>query len=96
MARKKVAKKQQPPATTTVVPHRAVDLHSLMERAKTGESAAVRAHLDAGGSPTVRVEVTTASKVLSVPLLHAVVCHSSHPHTKLAECVEMLIRAEAA
>eukprot|EP00953_Heterococcus_sp_UTEX-ZZ885_P015760 8882-Heterococcus_DN1.PRE.1 len=66
-----------------------------MERAKMGETAAVRAYLNAGGSPTVLVEVKAASKGLSEPLLHAVVCHSGHPHTELAECVEMLISAGA-
>jgi hypothetical protein len=60
MARKKVDKKQQSTTSTTVVTHRAVDLHSLMERAKTGESAAVRAYLDAGGSPTVLVDFTNS------------------------------------
>jgi ankyrin repeat protein len=37
----------------------------------------------------------TANGVMAVPLLHAVICCSSHPHTELAECVEMLIRAAA-
>jgi hypothetical protein len=96
MARKKASKKRQPLATTAVVPHQAVDLHSLMERAKTGESAAVRSYLAAGGSPTVLVKFAAASGILAISLLHAVICHSGHPHTELAECVEMLVSAGAA
>jgi hypothetical protein len=71
MARKKVARKQQASATTaTMVTRHAVHLHSLMERAKTGESAAVggRSYLDAGGSLNMLVKVTAAGGVLTATL----------------------------
>jgi uncharacterized protein len=92
MARKKAQRKQE----TTLVPHRTPNLSILQERAKTGESAdAVRAYLDAGGTPMARVQIKDALNRHEVPLLHSMALTNAHPHRELAESVGLLMAAGA-
>eukprot|EP00953_Heterococcus_sp_UTEX-ZZ885_P003496 2399-Heterococcus_DN1.PRE.7 len=70
MAQKKAQRKQE----TTLMPHRTPNLTAFLERAKTGESAqALKAYLDAGGSPMAVLEVSVrggGSVLQKLPLLH--------------------------
>eukprot|EP00953_Heterococcus_sp_UTEX-ZZ885_P034558 17884-Heterococcus_DN1.PRE.3 len=89
MARKKALKKQQ---GTTLVPHRTPNLSALLERAKSGDATqAVEAYLDAGGSAGVLVQAHGQQ----MPLLHFMALHNNHPHTELAESVQLLLDAGA-
>jgi hypothetical protein len=75
-----------------LVPHRSLHL----ERASTGNSAqAVKAFLDAGGSPMAVVSVRGAEGVVQLPILHNIAYESAHPHRELAESVQLLIDAGA-
>jgi hypothetical protein len=66
----------------------ALHLSILLHRAKLGASEqAVRAYLDAGGSPDVLLQ----NEEDHMPLLHYMALGSEHPHTELAECVRLLI-----
>eukprot|EP00953_Heterococcus_sp_UTEX-ZZ885_P034585 17899-Heterococcus_DN1.PRE.2 len=77
--------------------HTASSLSTLLERAKTGDSAlVVQAYLDAGGLPTAMVELKYPNgDVLRVPLLHSMALRNAHPHRALAESVRMLVAAGA-
>jgi uncharacterized protein len=93
MARKEAHKKK---AETTLVPHRTPDLNSLLDRARTGDSAlAVKAYLDAGGVVGALVLGGGPSGMQQIPLLHHMALYSSHPHAELAECVRLLVAAGA-
>jgi ankyrin repeat protein len=62
----------------------------------SGDSVqAVKAYLDAGGSPGVLVSVLTPDGVIHMPLLHSMVFLAEHPHRELAECVRLLVAAGA-
>eukprot|EP00953_Heterococcus_sp_UTEX-ZZ885_P003504 2400-Heterococcus_DN1.PRE.7 len=82
-----------PPCSSTT----ATALYVLLERAKTGDSAqALKAYLDAGGSPTAVPEVRVrggGSVLRKLPLLHYLAYNSPHPHHPLPECVRLLIAA---
>jgi ankyrin repeat protein len=92
MARKKASRKQE----TTLVPHRTPDLSSLLESARTGGSTqAAEAYRNAGGSPAALVDLPRATGVQRLPLMHSIALTSSHPHTHLAACVELLVAAGA-
>jgi ankyrin repeat protein len=92
MARKKAQKKQE----TTLVSHRTPNLSVLRERAQNGDSArAVKAYLDAGGSPMSLVPVIDGDCTLQLPLLHFMVLFNVHPHKELAESVKLLVEAGA-
>jgi uncharacterized protein len=92
MARKKAQKKQE----TNLVPHRTPNLSALLERAKSGESAdAVRAYLDAGGSPAALGEWRRGQHALQLPLLHCMAFLNAQPHEELAESVRLLVAAGA-
>jgi uncharacterized protein len=91
MARKQAHKKE-----TTMVPHRTPNLSALLERAKTGNSAAdVEAYLDAGGAADVCVHQKIGQHQLQLPLLHSMALASAHPHRELAESVRLLVEAGA-
>jgi ankyrin repeat protein len=77
--------------------HTAPSLSTLLERAKTGDSAlVVQAYLDAGGLATEVVDLRyTNGDVLRVPLLHSMIVRNAHPHRKLAESVGLLVAAGA-
>jgi uncharacterized protein len=93
MARKRAQRNKQ---ETSLVPHRTPDLSSLLERAKTGRSAqAVKAFLDAGGSPLTVVSCDSSDGVVQIDLLHCVILTNPHPHRELAESVRMLVAAGA-
>jgi ankyrin repeat protein len=92
MARKKEQRKQE----TTLVPHRTPNLSVLLETAKTGDAAqAVKAYLDAGGSPVASVEARGAALKPQVQLLHSMALTNAHPHRELAESVRLMVNAEA-
>jgi ankyrin repeat protein len=91
MARKKAQRKQE----TTLVPHRTRNLSALLERATFGHVRDLQAYLDAGGSATALVDLTAESDSIQVPLLHAVVIVTQHPHPGLAERIALLVRAGA-
>jgi Ankyrin repeats (3 copies)/Ankyrin repeat len=92
MARKKAQRKQE----TTLVPHRTPNLSALLERAKSGNSRqAVKAYLDAGGSPVALVHAQAAEHMLQLPLLHCMAFTNAHPNRELAECVRLLVAAGA-
>jgi ankyrin repeat protein len=90
MARKKAQRKQE----TTLVPHRTPNLGTLLERAKSGSAQAVKAYLDAGGSPVALVNWPEAQH-LQLPLLNYTVFRSAHPHRDLAEVIRLLVDAGA-
>jgi uncharacterized protein len=82
------------------VPHRTPNLSILLERAKDGASAdAVKAYLDAGGTPVsllqYRGAVRGAECLMQVSLLHYMALCNPHPHAELAECVRLLVEAGA-
>jgi ankyrin repeat protein len=87
MARKKAQRKQE----TTLVPHKTPNLSALLERAKSGSAQAVKAYLDAGGSPMALVQWQERHH-LQLPLF-SVVHTSRHAHTELAESVRLLLDA---
>jgi Ankyrin repeats (3 copies) len=92
MARKKSQRKQE----TTLVPHRTPHLSVLRERAQRGDSAqAVRAYLDACGSPITLVRATNHGLVLQLPLFLNMAYNNAHPHKELAESVRLLVDASA-
>jgi uncharacterized protein len=92
MARKKALKKKP---ETTLVPHRTPDLSALLERAKNGcSAAAVRAYLNAGGSAHTLVQDGEA-RAAQIPLMHYMTLSNVHPHEELAECVRLLVEADA-
>eukprot|EP00953_Heterococcus_sp_UTEX-ZZ885_P013937 7943-Heterococcus_DN1.PRE.5 len=73
MARMKAQKQQ----VTTLVPHRTPNLSDLRVRAQTGDSSqAVKAYLDAGGSPSAalraRLRVDGAEHMVQLPILHSI------------------------
>jgi hypothetical protein len=77
MARKKAQRKQK----TTLVPHRTPNLSALLGRAKSGDSRqAVKAYLDAGGSPMALVREHGSRPPLQLPLLHYMAFMNAHPH----------------
>jgi hypothetical protein len=83
MARKKAQKKQK--QETAVVLHRTPNLSALLERAKSGASAqAVKAFLDAGGSPVAVVRCDSNEGELQIALLHCVILANAHPHRELS------------
>jgi ankyrin repeat protein len=90
MARKKAQRKQE----TTLVPHGTPNLSGLLERAQSGDSSkAVKAYLDAGGSPAILVQSRKES--MQLPLLLSMVITNAHPHRELAESVGLLVAAGA-
>jgi ankyrin repeat protein len=92
MARKKAQRKQE----TTLVPHRTPNLSALLERAKSGKSAdAVRAFLDAGGSAVSLTQLKEGRHLVQLPLLHSMAVTNAHPRKELAECVRLLVAADA-
>jgi uncharacterized protein len=94
MARKKAQKEEK--QETTLVPHRTPNLSALLEQAKTGDSAqALKAFLDAGGSPMAAVRCDHSTGMLQFSLLHCVALTNSHPHKELAESVRLLVAAGA-
>eukprot|EP00953_Heterococcus_sp_UTEX-ZZ885_P014378 8158-Heterococcus_DN1.PRE.1 len=89
MARKKMQE-------TTLVPHRTPNLSTLLDRAKSGnEAVAVKAYLDAGGSPGTQVFGRGQMALLYMPLLHHIALYNAHPHKDQAEGVRLLIEAGA-
>jgi ankyrin repeat protein len=76
------------------VPHRSSNLSALLEAAKTGSAQAVRAYLDAGGSPMALVE-SNGPQSTQHPLLFSLVTTNAHPHRELAESVRLLVDAGA-
>jgi ankyrin repeat protein len=92
MGRKKAQRKQE----TTLVPHRTPNLSVLLETAKTGDAAqAVKAYLDAGGSPVALTQWQAGQRLLQLPLLHRIAFRNAHSHRELAESVRLLIDAGA-
>jgi ankyrin repeat protein len=92
MARQKTKQKQ----VTTLVPHRTPNLSVLLERAKDGASAqAVKDYLDAGGSAMAILQADGVEDALRLPLLHYMALRNPHPHTELAECINLLVEAGA-
>jgi Ankyrin repeat len=92
MARKKAQKKQQ--QEKTLVPHRTSNLSALLEEAETGNSAqAVKAFLDAGGSPGALVYIGTKEDKQQLPLLYFMTHFNAHPRKELAESVRLLLEA---
>jgi ankyrin repeat protein len=89
MARKKAQRQQE----TALVRHRTPDLNALLDRAALGDLRQLQAYLAAGGSPDALVELTADTEAVMVPLIHAIIITSQHPHTGLAECIALLIRA---
>jgi ankyrin repeat protein len=76
--------------------HRTPNLSALLERAKSGDAAqAVKAYLDARGSPHVLVRCGVVKAAQPVLLLHCMALHNLHPHRELAASVELLIEAGA-
>jgi hypothetical protein len=71
-------------------------MSTLLERAKTGDSAqAVKAFLDAGGSPVILVQLQGCRHLMDLPLLHNMAFVNAHPHAELAESVRLLVEAGA-
>jgi hypothetical protein len=90
MGRRRAQKKKQ--QENSLVQHRAPSLNDLLERAKEGNSAlAVKAYLDAGGSPVSRLQRGDQH----MALLHYIAFCSTHPHNELAESVRLLVAAGA-
>jgi uncharacterized protein len=92
MARKRGQRKQQ---ETTLVPHREPELSAMLERAAFGDVRELQAYLDAGGSPMALVRLAETKAAVQVPLLHAVMIASEHPHSQLGERIALLVRAGA-
>jgi Ankyrin repeat len=88
MARKRCKKQQQ---QTTLVLHKRPSLGKLLEHARTGTPAAVRAYLSAGGTAFALI----GSPEVQVPLLHAIFLHGHENHSKLASSIDMLVSAGA-
>eukprot|EP00953_Heterococcus_sp_UTEX-ZZ885_P030413 16064-Heterococcus_DN1.PRE.1 len=90
MARKRAHKQQK-----TVVPAQPLSLNELLKRAtNTGEAEHVKAYLDAGGSPTMMVEISEDGvDAPMVPLLHAVCLFDHEQHTDVASSVNTLVQA---
>jgi hypothetical protein len=88
MACKSTSRKRE----TTLVPHRAPNLSSFLPSAQR-EAAVMKGFLDAGGSPSTLVDLTYGDKPVEVPLLQAVVILDEHPHSQLAECVQLLVQS---
>jgi ankyrin repeat protein len=96
LSRMACIKKAPTKEKTTLVPRRAPDLSALLERARDGSSAqAVKAYLDAGGSPAVLIHLHGLDGLLPLTLLHSMAFTNAHPHTELAESVRLLIDADA-
>jgi ankyrin repeat protein len=75
-----------------VLQHTSPSLQVLLDRAKEGNSAqAVKAYLDAGGSPIARLQ----RGAQHMALLHYMAFCSTHPHSELAESVRLLVAAGA-
>jgi Ankyrin repeats (3 copies) len=91
MARKKAAKQQQ---SSALVPHKTPNLNSLLERAKLGVSRDVKTYLDAGGSATALVQITSRNKTVAVPLLFAILHHHKE-QKEVAASIELLVNAGA-
>jgi Ankyrin repeats (3 copies)/Ankyrin repeat len=91
MPRKKSTKKASP--ETTIVPHRAPDLCSLLASAKDGCSVALQQYLAAGGQPEALVKVVLGTgQEVQAPLLHSVL---QHHHNRVPACVRLLLHAGA-
>jgi hypothetical protein len=93
MARKKAHTQQK--AVLPAAP--APSLNELLQRAtETGEAEHVQAYLDAGGSPTMMVEISEDGvDAPMVPLLHAVCLFDHEQHTDVASSVNTLVSAGA-
>jgi ankyrin repeat protein len=94
MARKKAQRKQE----TTLVPPKLPTLSALLHSTRTAASAqAVRTYLAIGGSCNALLphEYGKQGKQMQLPLLHHMACIGVHPHTELAECVQLLVAAGA-
>eukprot|EP00953_Heterococcus_sp_UTEX-ZZ885_P006684 4076-Heterococcus_DN1.PRE.1 len=91
MARKKAQRKQE----ATLMPHRAPDFTGLISGKDGASAQAVRAYLAAGGSPVAIVQGTGQISMLQLPLLHSIAYLNVHPHTNLAESVQLLLDAGA-
>jgi hypothetical protein len=71
--------------------HRTSNLN-VLEVAKAGDAVqAVKAYLDAGGSPVAIVQARDGAGIL--PLLHSMAFTNAHPHRELAESVKLLVAA---
>jgi ankyrin repeat protein len=92
MPAKKSSKKSSKTRETTLVPHAAPQLASLLERAKGGKRSDVQQYLSAGGSPNVLVQVQLAG-MFTAPLLCGLVLSK---HREAAESVKLLLQAGAA
>eukprot|EP00953_Heterococcus_sp_UTEX-ZZ885_P024040 13178-Heterococcus_DN1.PRE.3 len=91
MARKKAHYKKQQ-ESSFVLQHTSPSLQVLLDRAKEGNSAqAVKAYLDAGGSPVARLQ----RGAQHMALLHYMAFCSTHPHNELAESVRLLVASGA-
>jgi ankyrin repeat protein len=92
MARKKAHKQQK-----AVVPVRPQSLDELLKLATdTGAAEHVKAYLDAGGLPTMMVEINEDGVAAPmVPLLHAVCLCDHEDNTNLASSVDILVHAGA-
>jgi ankyrin repeat protein len=88
MPAKKSRKKTKAKENTTLVPHTAPNLASLLERANSGLRSDVQQYLDAGGSPNVLVEATGSR----LPLL----CNIANmEHCTAAGSINLLLQAGA-
>jgi ankyrin repeat protein len=69
----------------------------LLEEALRGNPQAVRAYLDAGGSPVASAHLRLGDITLEkqLPLLHGMAFTSWHPHQELAKSVKLLSEAGA-
>jgi uncharacterized protein len=92
MPAKKSSKKSSKARETTLVPHAAPQLASLLERAKGGKRSDVQQYLNAGGSPNVLVQVQLTG-TSTVPLLCGLVLSE---HREAAESVKLLLQSGAA
>jgi hypothetical protein len=91
MARTKASKQLQ----SILVPHRTVDLSSLLESAKQGRARDVKAFLDAGGSASALVQLRMLDNhLISVQLLFAVI-YSQGNSKEMAASIELLLGAGA-
>jgi ankyrin repeat protein len=89
MPGKKSSKKAKAKANTALVPHRAPQLSTLLERAKGGKRSDVQQYLSAGGSPNVLVDISIGSKVT---LLFSVAIQG---HSEAADSIKLLLQAGA-
>jgi Ankyrin repeats (3 copies)/Ankyrin repeat len=93
MARKKASKKATANSESTLVPHRAPDLCSLLAKAKDGCSVAMQQYLAARGQPEAVVDVVLGTgQVVQAPLLHSVL---QQHHNQVPACVRLLLAAGA-